>query len=495
MAYLCLVSAKYNKMGEKIIGRKNEVLLLKELLGSPKAEFAAIYGRRRIGKTYLVKNVYDGHLAFEFTGTQNASLKNQLFKFSEKIKTHFGEIPGMRAPATWYEAFQTLKNRLAQNKEQKQVVFFDELPWIATPKSNFLEELAYFWNDWAAYQPQLVIVVCGSAAAWMLQKVVNGKGGLHNRLTQRINLKPFTLAETQQYLDNLGVRWDHYQILQFYMAVGGVPAYLHGVRPGATVAQTIDQLFFTPEGMMRSEFDNLYASLFLSHQNHVEVIKALAGKWRGLTRHEIVASTKIPDGGGLTTLLHELEAASFIMRFPLYKKGSKGVVYRLTDEYSLFYLKFVEGKSLLGKNEWLKQADKDSYKIWCGYAFENICLKHAEAIKMALGISAIHTETTSFLHKSETPGDGFQIDLLIDRADRAINLCEMKFYGDHYPLTDPYADTLRQRREKFRQLTGTKKQLFNTLITTYPVKHSPASLGQIDQVITMDKLFAYESFF
>lgn len=481
-------------MPDTIIGRKSEVRLLNELLASPKAAFVAIYGRRRIGKTYLVKNVYAAQLVFEFTGTQHATLKNQLFKFAEKIKTHFGETPNDKVPATWYEAFALLKTRLAQSNDQKQVVFFDELPWIASPKSNFLEELAYFWNDWAAYRPNLIIVVCGSAAAWMLQKVVNGKGGLHNRLTQRINLKPFTLAETHQYLESLGVGWDYYQVLQFYMAVGGVPAYLQGVRPGVTVAQTIDRLFFSQEGMMRSEFGNLYASLFSSHQKHVEVIKALARKWRGLTRQEIVTQTKLQDGGGLTVLLNELEAASFIMRFPLFQKGAKGVLYRLTDEYSLFYLKFIEGKPLLGKNEWLKQSDQNAYKIWCGYAFENICLKHAEAIKMALGIAGVSTETTAFLYKGEAAGDGFQIDLLIDRADRAINLCEIKFYGDNFPLTDAYAATLRQRREKFRQLTNTKKQLFNTLVTTYPVKHSPASLGQIDQVVTMEQLFLFESF-
>lgn len=477
-----------------MIGRKDEVAILNTLLDSPKAEFLAIYGRRRIGKTYLIKKVYAEHLAFEFTGTQNAGLKNQLFKFSEKIKQHFGDVPDLRQPASWYEAFQLLKTCLASKTGSKQVIFFDELPWIATPKSNFLEELAYFWNDWAAYQDRLVVVVCGSAAAWMLQKVVNGKGGLHNRLTQRINLKPFTLAESRLYLESLGVHWDHYQTIQFYMAVGGVPAYLQEVRPGATVAQTIDRLFFSPEGMMRFEFGNLYASLFQSHQHHIEVIKALAGKWHGMTRQEIITRSKIQDGGGLTLVLNELEAASFIMRFPLYKKGAKRVVYRLTDEYSLFYLKFVENKSLLGKHEWLKQSEKDSYKIWCGYAFENICLKHAEAILMALGISGIYTETSTYVHKGETAGEGFQVDLLIDRADRTINLCEIKFYGDDYLLTDAYADYLRQRREKFRRLTQTKKQLFNTLITTYPVKYNTAGMGQIDQVVTMDKLFVYEHF-
>jgi uncharacterized protein len=473
-----------------MIGRKNELEQLHELLSSPKSEFLAIYGRRRIGKTYLVKNAYAQQLVFEFTGTQNAPLRNQLYKFSEKIKESFGPAQPARPPRTWYEAFQVLKSCLIPNANRKQVIFFDELPWIATPKSNFLEELGYFWNDWAAYQRNLIVVVCGSAAAWMLQKVVSNKGGLHNRLTKRINLKPFTLAETKTYLESLGVFWDHYQIIQFYMAAGGVPAYLQEAKRGETVTQTIDRLFFSPEGLLRIEFPNLYAALFSTHQNHVEVVKTLAKKWQGMTRQEIVANSSMQDGGGLTQVLEELEASSFIARFPHFKKREKGFVYRLADEYSLFYLKFVDGKPLLGKNEWFKQADKDAYKIWCGYAFENICLKHTGEILSALGISGVYSETSTFQYKSEQAGEGFQIDLLIDRADRAINLCEIKFYTDDYPLTDAYADFLRQRREKFRRLTKTKKQLFNTLITTYPVRHSPGSLGQIDQTVTMDKLFA-----
>lgn len=456
IVYICMISAGYTTQCRQMIGRKTEIKVLNDLLASPKAEFLAIYGRRRIGKTYLVKNVYRDHLAFEFTGTQNAVLKNQLFKFLEKIKERFGENQAGRPPDNWYEAFQLLKNCLIKNTSRKQVVFFDELPWIATPKSGFLEELGYFWNDWAAYQPNMVIVVCGSAAAWMLQRVVSNKGGLHNRLTRRINLKPFTLAETKEYLESLGVQWDNYQIIQFYMAVGGVPAYLQETQGGETVVQTIDRLFFTPEGFMRTEFDNLYAALFLSHQNHIGIIKTLAGKWQGMTRQEIAAHSKIKDGGGLTQVLGELEAASFIMRFPIFKKGAKGFVYRLTDEYSLFYLKFVENKPIFGKNEWLRQAGEDAYKIWCGYAFENLCLKHAEAIKMALGISGIYSETSAYRYKADESGEGFQIDLLIDRADRAMNLCEIKFHGDNYALTDVYADYLRQRREKFRRLVQTK---------------------------------------
>lgn len=474
-------------------GRKSEIQEMLNLLNSPKAELLAMYGRRRVGKTYLVKNVYKEQIKFEFTGTQNASLKNQLFKFSEKLKEQFDSSNDFKQPESWYEAFQLLKKCLSLEKSKKQVVFFDELPWIAGQKSNFLEELGYWWNDWAVSQ-NLVVVLCGSAASWMLTKIINNKGGLHNRVTKRINLKPFTLAEAKLYLESLGINWDDYQIIQFYMAVGGIPTYLQEAKRDETVTQTIDRIFFTKEGFMRTEFDNLYAALFDKYQNHVNIIKILADKWQGVTRQELINQSKLKDGGGMTKILEELEASSFILQVPSYKKKEKDFVYRLADEYSLFYLKFVENKALLGKNEWLKQSTTEKYKVWSGYAFENICIKHAESIKMALGISGIFTETSSFLFKGDETTEGFQIDLLIDRADRAINLCEIKFYNSDFQLTDTYAQYLRQRREKFRTLTKTKKLLFNTLITTYSVKHSKSSLGQIDQVMTMDKLFNLNTF-
>jgi uncharacterized protein len=475
-----------------MVGRIEESNIMKQLLQSPKAEMLAVYGRRRVGKTYLIKNVYQPYLSFEFTGTQNASLQNQLFKFAEKRKEFFPNAPDLPTPKTWYEAFSQLKNCLLKSAE-KQVIFFDELPWIDSSKSKFLDELGYWWNDWASNQ-HLVIVVCGSAAAWMLQKLIHHKGGLHNRVTQKINLKPFTLSEAKLYLESLHVFWDDYQIIQFYMSVGGIPTYLQTARQGETPTQTIDRAFFTKDGSLRYEFTNLYAALFDHYQNHIAIIKILAGKWRGMTRQEIIIQSKLSDGGGVTKLLDELEASAFIMQLPSFQKKSKDFVYRLTDEYSLFYLKFIEGKAILGKNVWLKQSSEETYKIWAGYAFENICLKHVEAIKMALGISGIYTETSTFLHKSNDESEGFQLDMLIDRADRAINLCEIKFYNDDFPMTDDFANHLRQRKERFKTVTKTKKSLFNTLITTYGVKHSKNSRSQTDHVVTMDKLFVLNYF-
>ena len=259
------------------------------------------------------------------------------------------------------------------------------------------------------------------------------------------------------------------------MSVGGIPTYLDIARQGQTATQAIDKALFTKDGSLRHEFTNLYAALFDQYQNHIHIIKTLAGKWSGMTRQEIIAQSKFKDGGGLSKILEELEASSFIMQLPSFQKKTKGMVYRIADEYSLFYLKFMDGKTITGKNIWLQQSSEDKYKIWAGYAFENVCIKHENAIKTALGIAGIYTETYSYLHKGNEDAEGFQLDLIIERADQAINLCEIKFYNDDFTITDAYAQHLRQRRERFRSLTKTKKMLFNTLITTYGIKHSKSS--------------------
>jgi uncharacterized protein len=477
----------------EIIGRNSEKTLMESLLNSSKSEFLAVYGRRRIGKTYLIKNVYAKNIAFEFTGTQNATLNNQLFKFSEKINAYFPEqTTTQEQPKSWSEGFSLLKKCLLKSSSEKRVIFFDELPWIAGKRSNFLEELAYWWNDWASDQ-NFVVVVCGSAASWMLTKVINHKGGLHNRVTKRLNLKPFTLAETKLYLQNLGVNWDNYQTIQFYMAVGGVPTYLNEAQAGETVTQTIDRIFFGNDHFMQTEFHSLYAALFEGYQSHINIIRALSEKWQGLSRSELIKITKLSDGGGLSQILIELEASSFISKLLPIGKKQKEALYRLSDEYSLFYLKFIEKKSRNAKHEWLKIAQTDVYKIWCGYAFENVCIRHVDAIKTALGISGIYTEVSSYWYKGDDTESGFQIDLLIDRADNAINICEMKFVNDDFRMTQSYSTQLRQRREAFRRVSKTKKMLFNTLITTYGLKNAENS-AQIDHVLTIGKLFELGEF-
>jgi len=478
-----------------MIGRKYERQKLSNLTLSSKAELLTIIGRRRVGKTYLIREHYKNQIVFEFTGTQYSDKKNQLKKFAQKLQEYSNSSLKIAPPEDWADAFVQLKiylKNLSATK-QKLVLFFDEVPWIASKRSGFLNEFGYWWNDWASQQ-NIVVVICGSAASWMIDKVVNNKGGLHNRITEYIHLQPFTLAEVKQYLFAANLLLDDYQILQLYMSIGGIPHYLQHIRKGESATQIINRLCFNKDGILRNEFNNLYAALYEGHERHVSVVKALSTKWKGLTRNEIIESTKIANGGGLTQILKELISSAFVAEIIPFGKKRKDTLYRLVDEYSLFYLNFIEGKRAGKKDIWLQTAQTNPYKIWRGYAFENICIKHVEAIKRSLGIAGVQTEVSGFRSSATADGQGIQIDMLIDRNDQSINLCEMKFYNDEITLTKDDSDKLRRRRSRFQQISKTKKTIFNTIVTTYGIIPNSYSYGQVDNVVTMDELFLLESF-
>ena len=477
-----------------MIGRKYERQKLDNLLSSNKAELLSIIGRRRVGKTYLIREHYKDHIVFEFTGTQYSNKKNQLKKFAQKLQEFSNNPLKIASPVDWSDAFVALKIYFKTLPETniKPVIFFDEVPWIASKRSNFLNEFAYWWNDWASRQ-NLVVVVCGSAASWMIDKVVNNKGGLHNRITEYIHLQPFTLAEVKQYLHAINLQLDDYQILQLYMSIGGVPHYLQHIRRGESATQIINRLCFNKDGILRNEFNNLYAALYEGHERHVSVVKALSTKWKGLTRKEIIKLTNLSNGGGLTQILNELISSSFIAEIIPFGKKKKDTLYRLVDEYSLFYLTFIEAKRAGQKDIWLQNIQDNSYVVWRGYAFENICIKHVVAIKQALGIAGVQADISGFRHSGTADSEGIQIDLLIDRKDQCINLCEMKFYNDDWTLSKKDADKLRRRRSIFQKLSKTKKTVFNTVVTTYGITNNQYRY-QVDNVVTMDALFLLESF-
>ncbi|MEN0004690.1 MAG: ATP-binding protein [Bacteroidota bacterium] len=478
-----------------MIGRKVERQTLDYLLESKKAELLAIIGRRRVGKTFLIREHYAQQLVFDFTGTQYADNKNQLEKFAQKLAEYTGSALGVATPKNWAEAFIQLKTYLKALPKTaiKPVIFFDEFPWIAGRRSNFLDEFAYWWNVWASRQ-HMVVVICGSAASWMIDKVVNNKGGLHNRITEYMHLQPFTLKEVKAYVHTINQALDEYQLLQLYMSIGGIPHYLQHIRRGESAAQIIDRLCFDKDGILRNEFNNLYHALFDKPDRHIAVIRALGSKWKGLTRNEIIKLTGLANGGSLTKILQELLSSSFIMEILPFGKKKRDILYRLVDEYSLFYLTFIEGQRPGKKDIWLQTSQEQQYKIWRGYAFENICIKHVEAIKMALGISGIQTEVSGFRSLGDEYTDGIQIDLLIDRADRCINLCEIKFYNDEIALSKEESNKLRRRRTRFIELSKTKHTVFNTFISTYGLRQNQYSNAQVDQELSMETLFLLETF-
>lgn len=475
---------------EPLIGRTEEKKILENALSNTGAELIAVYGRRRVGKTFLIKSVFEKQLVFEISGIHNADMKEQLENFSVALQKAVGSTVKLAVPANWSSAFQTLEQFLDPIvKKKKVVVFFDESPWLDTHKSGFLKYFGHFWNTYASSRPNLKVVICGSAASWMIQKVLNNKGGLHNRVTTRLRIRPFTLNETEAYLKSRSVTLDRYQILQLYMVMGGIPQYLKEIRKGESATQTIDRVCFANHGPLRDEFDKLYGSLFDNASHHTSVIKALSTISKGLTRNEIIDAAGLSSGGTTTNVLSELEESGFILSYIPYERTSKETVFRLSDEYSLFYLKYIGKSRASGTGTWERLSEQASWKSWSGYAFEAACFKHIPQIKAALGIASIYTEESVWRFIPGKGQPGAQIDLLLDRRDYCINICEMKFSTSRFAITKKYSAELVQKKQVFIDRIKPKKTVLITMITTYGVAPNTYSKGIVQSELTMDALF------
>ncbi len=471
-----------------VIGRENETTILSEKLASSQSEFVALYGRRRVGKTYLIRNVFDGKFTFRLTGLSQASLAEQLINFNVALHEQYPK-GRFKSATNWMEAFQQIAKIIEKSKQKKKVIFIDELPWFDTVHSGFVTALEHFWNSRASARKDVLLVVCGSAASWMINTLINNRGGLHNRVTQKIKIEPFTLKECEDLLRHKKIILDHYQLTQLYMVLGGIPFYWEAVKKGLSALQNINKLCFEPNGLLSQEFNNLFKSLFAKAERHEAIVTALAKKSKGLTREEISRESKISNGGGLTRLLDELEESGFIRRYTPFGKQFRNSLYQLSDFFSLFHLKFMRSQKNFGKNYWLKMIDNPTHRSWSGYAFEQVCLAHTPQITKALGISGIGIETSSW--KSTVSTNGAQIDLVIDRRDGVINLCEMKFSVNPFTIDKKYDAELRNKTEAFRRETRTKKALFLTMITTFGLKETLYS-GNILNDLKMDVLFESE---
>ena len=428
------------------------------------------------------------YMSLHYSGIHDVTTEIQLEKFTQAVSIQLNNKIALPIPTDWFEAFELLESLLKKKMRSKKIVIFlDEFPCMQTPKSNFLAAFENFWNTYASNKPNIMVILCGSAASWMIQHVVRNKGGLHNRITHKIALQPFSLYETELFLKSRKINLNHYQIIQLYMIMGGVPLYLEQVTVGQSTAQIIEAACFNKSGFLYNEFNDLYEALFDNAERHIKVIKALATKPQGLSRNEIIKVCKLQSGGSTTSLLEELSTGGFITPYIPFGKKMKDAIYKLTDEYSLFYIKFMEPNRIATKNTWLKLSDTPSYKAWSGLAFESLCIKHLGAIERAIGIHAIHTQASTW--KNTKNNTGAQIDLVIDRRDQTINLCEMKFYEDKFTIDKKYAAILRQKATTFKQNTGTRKQIFWVLIAPFGLQKNEHSIGLVDTAIQGEQLF------
>lgn len=480
-------------MANTIIGRKKESILLNELYISNKAEFIAVYGRRRIGKTFLIDKTFGEKYDFYMTGIYEGTRAEQLTNFTYQLERYSGKK--IKQPKTWIDAFFRLQDFLETKRKQKRIlVFIDELPWLDTPRSRFLKAFELFWNEWASKLDNMKLIVCGSATTWMTSKLLGNKGGLHNRVTQPIYLRPFNLHETELFLKSRGFAVSRRQVAEAYMSLGGTPYYLDMMRKSDSIAQNIDRLFFNKEAPLKTEYSFLFKSLFKESTLYRRVVETLSKKMKGMTRQELLSEIKCEDSGYFSDVLTDLCNCDFVRRYTAFGKTERDMMYQLTDLYTLFYLRFVRSYNGGDEHYWShRQTDITS---WQGYAFEQICLHHIQQIKRKLGINGILSNVCTyswlpFTDKNEKQHRGGQIDLILDRGDKTINLCEMKFVSGTYSISSDYASYMQSRAESFRMLSETDKSIHLTMITSEGVEHNEG-WQSIQSEVVLEDLFQDE---
>lgn len=478
-----------------MIGRKKETEELKDLFNGNRAELIAVYGRRRVGKTYLIDQTFQGKFSFRHAGLSPVELKNAsgTSPLRKQLKHFYNSLLmyGMkksRCPADWLEAFLLLEQFLeSRDTGERMLVFLDELPWLDTQRSGFVTAFEGFWNNWGCHRENLMVIVCGSATTWIMDKLINSHGGLYDRVTYEIKLSPFTLHECEEYFREEKIKLSRYDIVCAYMIIGGIPYYLRYFKRGLSLPQNIDRLFFSKSAKLRDEYDRLFGSVFNRPEMMREIVEALADRNCGLTRSEIADRTGYSVGGTLTEALNGLEASDFIIKYAPFGLSKREPYYKLVDPFCMFYIRFVAGYKTLNDSFWMQNNTSARITSWRGFAFENVCFNHIVEIKNALGIGGISSQQSVWSKRADDE-DGTQIDLLIERKDNIVNMCELKFYSGEYSVSKGYHRILMNRQLLLEQELSSKMTIHNTLITTYGLKYNEYS-GFFDNVITLEDLF------
>ena len=487
----CNFATNLQQMGneDKLIGRKREWEELEWAVNSHRSEFIIMYGRRRVGKTFLVRRFFNDTYSFHYVGAHRQKKIVQLQNFREALARYSGDksIPKLKS---WHDAFLQLAEYLEKCKEKRKIVFFDEMPWIDTQGSEFVDELEYFWSNWVQNRDDIVFVACGSATSWMKNKLEDNQGGLHNRITHRIYLRPFFLSECKAYLIEHGFDWDDYQILQCYMLFGGVPYYLSLLRPSLSLPQNVDSLIFRRGGDLSDEFNELYNALFNKADRYIAIVKLLSTKREGFTRDEIEQGTGY-SGGGLSKMLDNLERCDFIVSYAQFGNKTKLTLYRLADFYTLFYFRYVKGNRARDEYYWQHHYTDRGVASWEGFTFEEVCLRHLPHIKKGLGISGMATEASSwrFVPQKNDTRKGAQIDLVIKRADKVVHLVEMKFSEVPFAITKTYEKHLQERKSLFMEITGISRGVVHTFISPLGLSKGLHS-SIVHSQLTAEDLFA-----
>ena len=473
---------------ETIIGRESEIKRLKAAVESAKPEFVALYGRRRVGKTFLINQMFKNQFAFKMTGVIEGKLRDQFTAFADAMCDYGFDMP--EQPKGWMQAFIMLKHALKQKVESGEqcVIFIDELPALDAEGSNVSGAVGYFWNSWASQYDNIIFIICGSATSWMITNVIDSKGGLHDRITVEMPIHPFTLKEVESYLESRHFVWNRQMILQAYMVFGGIPYYLSLLDPEESLVQNVDRLFFSQDMQMRREFRRLFNTLYKNPDKYIDIIRTLGKSRRGMTREELAKELKSANNGHLGKRLEDLVQCDLIRKNVVREKEikRKDAIYQLCDFFSLFYLTFID-RAEVEQQYWAHHINTPEINSWMGLTYERICLAHIQQIKHALRIDAISTLSYSWRSKIAKPA--VQIDIIIERADRIVNVCEVKYSHGEYELKEDEYGKICKRSNAFIQETGLRHAPWITMITTAGVAQGKYT-GMIQSQVKLDDLFA-----
>lgn len=481
-----------------LIGREKEIKKLNELYHSEDAELIALYGRHRVGKTYLIDEVFRDRLNFRHAGlspidSEKENVKAHLMK--DQLTHFFRSLTmqgykGKKTPESWLEAFYMLEDLLVEKYKDNEriVVFLDEMQWLDTPKAKFMTGFEAFWNGWACHRKNLMVIVCGSSSSWILTNIINNHGGLYGRVTFEIKLKPFTLRECEQFLTSKEICMSRYDVIQAYMMVGGIPYYLRYFNKRLSLAQNINEIFFADEAPLKDEFNRMFASLFKNAEPIKQIIKAIASKNKGITRKELSEITGVTDSGEVSRQLNALIAGDFIIKYKSFGDNKRDEIYKLVDPFSYFYLTFLDKSSDNRNIDWINIEDSSRVLSWKGYAFENVCWNHIHQIKMALQIGGVSTTEALWSKRGDENTRGTQIDLIIVRKDNVVHMCEIKFYNEEFEVDKDYHLILERRKKILREQIPKRATIHNTLITTYGLRKTNY-FGDFVHVVTIDQLF------
>ena len=482
-----------------LVGREKEIKKLHELYNSGSAELVAVYGRRRVGKTYLIDEAFEGKISFRHSGlspiddrdatVKGTAMKDQLLHFHRSLMMH--GLKDNRIPTSWLEAFYMLEDLLNEKYTDKEriLIFIDEIQWLDTPRARFITGFEAFWNGWACHKKNIMVIVCGSSSSWILDNMINNHGGLYGRVTCEIKVHPFSLNETKRFFESKGIEMSGYDIVQSYMMVGGIPFYLRQFSRELSLPQNIDAIFFSSKAPLKNEFDRMFASLFTNADTMKRIIRAIGSKNKGITRFELTQITGIADSGDLSKQLNALMAGDFIIRYSSFGDSKRNTCYKLIDPFCIFYLSFMDDDRSGKKINWINIEDSARVTAWKGIAFENVCWNHTEQIKMALQIAGVSTTESLWAKRGDGDSAGTQIDLIIARKDNVVNMCEMKFYSTEFEVDKEYHLVLENRKKLLRDIIPKKATVHNTLITTYGLRKR-GYWSDFVRVITIDQLFS-----